>query len=436
MKKYISIFLTLICAFGLVGCSNKSMNYIIKNKPSVTGTVEEVYDDYIIVYSEKADGYPNGSNWSISLNVENKDSYIDVIVGDEIVFYYDGMAMETDPLQVSKVYAITLKTPADRTKEELSDLIPMVMVNGELYLDTGHEASSERKCGTMDGEILSAVDGTEKPTKDNQSNFGTGYGYQYGSQEGTIEIYMNNKWWIFATEEVRQQIQFPTSEETISFHDKPFNKSDLSEETIEWLEKYNSLSAEEQLAISYIPSELYELCGYPTVEDMVAEETIIYNGKEYKKSELCDATLHWLELSEQERMLSSYLPPEFMIFEETWGVTLIAENITSTSATIKCTQSGGDPTGELHTGSWYILENWTQENGWTEMPYIIDGEIGWTQEAWIIPMNNTCEWEINWEWLYGTVPKGKYRIGKEVADFRATGDYDKAIYFAEFEIME
>ena len=113
MKKYISIILSILCILSLVGCGNKSMNYIIKNKPSVTGIVEEVHDDYIIIYSETADGYPNGSNWSISLNVENKDSYTDVVVGDEIVFYYDGMAMETDPLQVSTVYAITLKTPAE-----------------------------------------------------------------------------------------------------------------------------------------------------------------------------------------------------------------------------------------------------------------------------------------------------------------------------------
>lgn len=54
----------------------------------------------------------------------------------------------------------------------------------------------------MDGEITSEVDGSEKPTKDNQSNFGTGYGYQYGSQEGIIEINMNEKWWVFATEKV------------------------------------------------------------------------------------------------------------------------------------------------------------------------------------------------------------------------------------------
>ena len=175
---------------------------------------------------------------------------------------------------------------------------------------------------------------------------------------------------------------------------------------------------------------LFEL---PNIE---AEETITYNGKEYKKSELCDATLHWLELSEQEKMLSSYMPPEFMIFEETWGITLTAETVTPTSATIKCTQSGGEPAGELHTGSWYILETWTQENGWKEMPYIIDGEIGWEDIAWIIPMDGTCEWEINWEWLYGTIPAGKYRIGKELMDFRGTGDFDKAIYFVEFSIEQ
>ena len=114
MKKLIILVISLVYVLGLAGCNTNSMSYIIENKPSVTGIVEEVHDDYIIVYSEKADGYPNGSNWSISLNVENKDSYTNVVVGDEIVFYYDGMAMETDPLQVSTVYAITLKTPADR----------------------------------------------------------------------------------------------------------------------------------------------------------------------------------------------------------------------------------------------------------------------------------------------------------------------------------
>ena len=46
------------------------------------------------------------------------------------------------------------------------------------------------RCSTMDGEITSTVDGTEIPTEDNQSNFGSGFGYQYG-QIPINEIYMN-----------------------------------------------------------------------------------------------------------------------------------------------------------------------------------------------------------------------------------------------------
>lgn len=166
-------------------------------------------------------------------------------------------------------------------------------------------------------------------------------------------------------------------------------------------------------------------------------ETIIYNGKEYKKSELCDATLHWLGLSEEERITSSYMPPEFMEITETWGVSVTAKDITVTGMNLVCTQSGGEPTGELQTGSWFILENWSKEKGWSEVNNLSQNlEVGWTDEAYMIPMDDTVEWEVNWEWLYGELPAGKYRFGKQIMDFRKSGDYDTAIYFAEFEIAE
>lgn len=92
------------------------------------------------------------------------------------------------------------------TDESKTALVPMVMVDGELYMDTGYDSTIEARCGVMDGEITSTVDGTERPTEDNQSNFGKDIGYQYGT-EGTIEIYMNDAWRIFATEDVREQIQ-------------------------------------------------------------------------------------------------------------------------------------------------------------------------------------------------------------------------------------
>jgi hypothetical protein len=75
----------------------------------------------------------------------------------------------------------------------------MVMVNGEIYLDTGKESDINGRCGVMDGEITSTVDGSEIPIEDNQSNFGEGYEYQF-VDENNIDVYMNEKWIRFEKE--------------------------------------------------------------------------------------------------------------------------------------------------------------------------------------------------------------------------------------------
>lgn len=47
--------------------------------------------------------------------------------------------------------------------------------------------------------------------------------------------------------------------EYISFHDEMLKKAELSEDTIQWIERYNELTEEEQLSISYIPGELHSI---------------------------------------------------------------------------------------------------------------------------------------------------------------------------------
>ena len=114
MRKCLATVLVLICVLGLTGCNKKSMNYIISNEPSISGIVEEVNENSILIYIQN-DGYPYGADCSVSLDVENADGlYSPITVGDEFVVYYDGSIAESDPLQISTVYAITLKTPADR----------------------------------------------------------------------------------------------------------------------------------------------------------------------------------------------------------------------------------------------------------------------------------------------------------------------------------
>ncbi len=120
MKKMIALILALVCVLGLVGCNNRSMKYIIEHEPNISGLVEEIHDNYIIIYI-KTEGYPNGADCKVSLDVENKDSMNHFSIGDEVVVYYDGFIAESYPLQINTVYAITLKTtnPINDTEKNL-----------------------------------------------------------------------------------------------------------------------------------------------------------------------------------------------------------------------------------------------------------------------------------------------------------------------------
>lgn len=125
--------------------------------------------------------------------VPDKDG-LELHAGDIIEIEYNGSILESYPAQLGEVYNITLVEKAEMDTKW--DRIPTVMINGKLYYDTGEESTLDGRCGNMDGQITTTVDGSEIPTENNQSNFGTGFGYQYGADD-TIEIYMNEKWMVF-----------------------------------------------------------------------------------------------------------------------------------------------------------------------------------------------------------------------------------------------
>lgn len=90
--------------------------------------------------------------------------------------------------------------PETDNTEPPADIPAAVMVNGILYFDT-RAISVGIRCGMMDGTIAASCPENELPTEDNQSNFGTGYGYQY-TADTTIEVLMaDGHWHIFAPAE-------------------------------------------------------------------------------------------------------------------------------------------------------------------------------------------------------------------------------------------
>ncbi len=153
-------------------------------------TVIEVMDESVLVRPADDSSEFNAAD---KLSIPNKEK-LALQIGDTVEIVYNGELLESYPAQLGKVYKITLLE--QENAHAMWDRIPMVRVNNKLYYDTGRESTLSGRCGIMDGEITSTVDGTEIPMEDNQSNFGSGFGYQYGADD-TIEIYMNEKWIVF-----------------------------------------------------------------------------------------------------------------------------------------------------------------------------------------------------------------------------------------------
>lgn len=75
----------------------------------------------------------------------------------------------------------------------------------------------------------------------------------------------------------------------------------------------------------------------------------------------------------------------------------------------------------LHEEQWYSLQ--------------VPEGIAYKTLAYGVEPGESREWEVNWEYVYGKLPAGKYRMVKDVMDYREPGDFDKYYLAAEFEIQ-
>lgn len=265
-----------------------------------------------------------------------------------------------------------------------AESVRLIRVDGSLYYDTGKASSLVPRCGTLDGSLENSAGEFEVPKGDNESNFETS-GYQNVTSI-TKEVPLDGNWRIFKK--------------------LPDTNRDLSQY------KY-VLNLKGRMPNAVQDSEYIVLTNDLTVDfDKVSRSLYSSNSNDF---------------------LDCYIMP--VLTEDKWGIRLWAENVTDTGVTVVCEQFGGEPTGELQTGEWYSLEVMHEDNKWEEVEYLPhEYEIAWNAIAYGIDKNDRTEWQIDWKWLYGELPEGHYRIGKEIMDFRSAGDFDKDIYFAEFYI--
>lgn len=206
--KIYGVLLICLVIFSLSACSsnhNGQTTEITTEKSYFEATILKKTDNAILVEpSEMAKERKSCDEIWVNINNIAEEKSLEVLgdlnIGDSVTIGYLGGIAESYPAQINDVYEITL---VEKGKYIEIDYPKMVRVDGKLYRATGEESDIDARCGNMDGEITTSVDITEIPLEDRQSNFGSGYGYQYVG-EGSIDVYMSDgsqelKWMRFVT---------------------------------------------------------------------------------------------------------------------------------------------------------------------------------------------------------------------------------------------
>ncbi len=276
---------------------------------------------------------------------------------------------------------------ANENGDTIKKPIRMIKVDGKLYYDSGKVSDMSPCCGTLDGELKQVGAEYEIPKNDNECNFEGAEGYQ-NTTSITKEIPIDGEWVIF----------------------KLFDDPELDMDIFKYC--------------FYIKGHLPN--AQKNSELVVLTENINYSFEDFSKIALQSKA----EIDKEEKVYLS----TFCTYGNTdkWGISLSAKDITSKGLTILCEQFGGSHTGELQTGAAFSLE-YVDKNEWKPVETKKRGSA-WKALAYKVKKNDITEFEVDWEWVYGELEPGYYRLKKEFTDFRATGDFDTEMYELYFNI--
>ena len=94
------------------------------------------------------------------------------------------------------------------------------------------------------------------------------------------------------------------------------------------------------------------------------------------------------------------------------AVIMEVDHVTASGLTVRFQQYDKRDAGELLYGEGYSLQV-LNGDAWEDVPTII-GNGAFHDEGYVIPPEGKAGMEINWEWLYGRLTPGTYRITKSV----------------------
>ena len=134
------------------------------------------------------------------------------------------------------------------------------------------------------------------------------------------------------------------------------------------------------------------------------------------------------DLSQTEGCIGQYVPESE---DEEIGVIMDVHHVIPTGSIVRFRQYDETKTGEVEYGERFSLEK-KKGDTWEDVPMVTQ-EAAFTDIAYIIPEGGESEIETDWQWLYGVLSPGTYRICKTVYAFDDNG-YSEHVLYAQFLI--
>ncbi len=145
---------------------------------------------------------------------------------------------------------------------------------------------------------------------------------------------------------------------------------------------------------------------------------------------MIESTLTETVLSESANK-TDWKPTPYETVNNFEGVTMIVKKGTESSTKLTVAFENNSNSQCIY-GDYFWLEK-KISGKWHQVPVTI-GNYGFNDIGYNLPSKGVSEMVVDWNWLYGSLDIGEYRIVKDILDFRGSGDYDTHYLAAEFAI--
>lgn len=284
----------------------------------------------------------------------------------------------------------------------VADYPAAIMVNDTVYLVEGNPMPAEVDESAIIGYTESYTD--TFPENNGETNFNPELGMPYAQVEGGIAVLYKNEWYLGTPFSNKNAITFTGI---------------IIDHTVESLVPVICVKTLEEEVIPY-EAVFFELPEGEEDWELKIDTAVRIT---------CDGG--FTEPAPHYGTLISIRDIDTDVLSPLDGVTMEVTECSDTSVTVRIMN---DTDKDIQCGEDFCLEIQDEGTGkWRKLDEVIDN-AAFNAIAYMVQKDSHYEAVIDFEWLYGKLEPGRYRIVKTVTDFRGTGDFTDYTFTAEFSI--